>query len=63
MSFKIFYAYYLCIKVIIMKITKQNGNAYATVLYDFLIVIVMLPLIRCKNSCMHVSSNRTTDDL
>lgn len=30
MSFKIFYAYYLCIKVIIMKITKQNGNAYAS---------------------------------
>lgn len=63
MSFKIFYAYYLCIKVTIMKITKQNGNAYDTVLYDFLTVIVTLSLIRCKNSCMHVSSNRTTDDI
>lgn len=41
MSFKIFYAYYLCIKVIIMKVIKQNGNADHTILYGYLIYVVI----------------------
>lgn len=33
LSFKVFHEYYLCIKVVIMKVIKQNGNAYHTVFF------------------------------
>ena len=43
-------------KVVVMKVIKQNGNAYHTVLY--LAFLPLLWLIKYKNLCTHLSSDR-----
>ena len=41
-----------------MKVIKENGNAYHTVLYLAFLQLHILWLIRCKNLCTHLSSDR-----